>query len=358
MPTTITARNIDDTLFASIRFWGQPDDIPPRFQSLYEQVKPYANGKMIRIYHGHDPDRGLDIEIGLPVSAAVHSGEITTRTLAGGPMLCATHTGPPEEFAQARQHVIEFIRERAILIAEEPAYTVWLEGRDEHGDQTALYVTEIRLPLMLPRWIENLADGLQRYAGEEVKQRVLADSNEPGIDTPALEKARWAQALIARLDAAVPDETARRDILNRCAHVFPQERIDHLRAEYRRLGSLDDLLEIMGRDRSVSGTSFYAHPYREGSVIVETKLPADPDGYANATDPKEKRASYCFCPPIRTAIRNEMPVSNTFCHCGAGWFRRLWEGILEQPVWIEVQKTVLRGDDCCRFAVHIPDNIP
>ncbi len=357
MPTTISTRTVEDTLFASLRFWGQPDEVPARFQVLYEQVKPYAIGQMTRLYHGHDPQRGYDIEVGVPVSSPVVSGEITTRTLPGGPLLCATHLGPPEELAQARQQVIDFVREHAILIAEEPAYTVWLEGRDEHGDDTSRYVTEIRLPLMLPRWIATLADGLERYGGAAIRQQVLGADDVPGIETPALEKTCWAQALMTRLDAAIPDEGARRDLLNPCAHVFPQERIDALRADYQRLGSLDRLLETMGRDRSVGGTSFYAHPYREGSVIIETKLPADPEGYANATDPKEKRASACFCPPIRLAIRQDIPVSGTFCHCGAGWFRRLWEGVLERPVWIEVQQTVLRGDDCCRFAVHIPDDV-
>jgi hypothetical protein len=25
-------------------------------------------------------------------------------------------------------------------------------------------------------------------------------------------------------------------------------------------------------------------------------------------------------------------ISPTLCYCGAGWYRRIWEGILEKPV--------------------------
>jgi effector-binding domain-containing protein len=357
MPTTISTRTVEDILIASVRFWGQPDDAPARFQALCEPIRSYVSGPMIRLYHAYDPARGYDMEVGVPVSQAIPRDDIQTRTLPGGPMLCARHTGPLEDFPQTRQAVIDLIRANAVGIAEHPAYTIWLEGAETHADDTARYVTEIRLPLLWPRWLEQMAEGLDRHVGEDTRRRVMAGSDALDVDTPALTKTGWAQALMARFDAAVPDEAARRDIVNRCAHVFPQERIDHLRAEYLRLGSLDALFELMAQDRSVDGTSFYAHPYRAGDAIIETKLPADPEGYANATDPKEKRASYCFCPLIRTAIRRDIEMSDTFCHCGAGWFRRLWEGVLEQPVWIEVQKTVLRGDDRCQFAVHLPTGI-
>jgi effector-binding domain-containing protein len=352
MPT-ITRKDLDNALFASVRFWGQREDIPTHFEPLAEAVKPYAQGHMIRMIHAQHPEKGLDIEVGLPVSQPVNTGAIKTRTLIGGPMLCTLHVGPPETLSDTWGPMIAYIREHAIGIAEDPVRTVQREGPAEHGDDTAQYVTEIQVPLLLPRWIKRMAGGLDHHAGEEVRRHVLAGSDDLAFDTFPVEKTRWAQGVMQRLDAAIADETVRCDIMNRCAHIFPQDRIDHLRAEYERLGDLDALLEIMGRDRSVGGTSFYAQPYCEGNVIIETKIPANPQGYEEATDLKEKRAHACFCPLIRTAIRNDMPMSNTFCNCGGGWFRRLWEGVLGQPVRVEVLKTVLRGDDVCQFAVHL-----
>jgi predicted hydrocarbon binding protein len=57
---------------------------------------------------------------------------------------------------------------------------------------------------------------------------------------------------------------------------------------------------------------------------------------------------------LREAIRAGMTMSGTYCYCGAGWYKQLWEGILGQPVRIEVLKSVLQGDDRCTFAIHLP----
>jgi predicted hydrocarbon binding protein len=47
-----------------------------------------------------------------------------------------------------------------------------------------------------------------------------------------------------------------------------------------------------------------------------------------------------------------MPPS--FCYCGAGWYRRQWEGAIDRPVTIEIVKSILKGDDVCQFAIHLP----
>ena len=324
MPTTLSTRTVEDILIASVRFWGQPDDAPAHFQALCEPIRPYVNGPMIRLYHAYDPARGYDMEVGVPVSQPITRNDIQTRTLPGGPMLCARHTGPLEDFPQTRQAVIDFIRANAVGIAEHPSYTIWLEGAETHAADTARYVTEIRLPLLWPRWLEQMAAGLDRHVGEDTRRRVMAGADALNVDTSAQTKTEWAQALMARLDAAVPDEAARRDIVNRCAHVFPQERIDHLRAEYLRLGSLDALLELMAGDHSVGGTSFYARPYREGDTIIETKLPADPDGYANATDPTGKTCQLLFLPA------DSHRDSPGYRH--VGYLLSLWGGLVPASV--------------------------
>jgi predicted hydrocarbon binding protein len=50
-------------------------------------------------------------------------------------------------------------------------------------------------------------------------------------------------------------------------------------------------------------------------------------------------------------------MSITFCFCGAGWFRQQWEGAIGKPVRIEVVKSVLKGDDVCQFAIHLPEDL-
>jgi predicted hydrocarbon binding protein len=41
-----------------------------------------------------------------------------------------------------------------------------------------------------------------------------------------------------------------------------------------------------------------------------------------------------------------------YCQCGAGFYRGIWETILERPVRVEVLESVLSGGDVCRVAVQ------
>jgi len=43
-----------------------------------------------------------------------------------------------------------------------------------------------------------------------------------------------------------------------------------------------------------------------------------------------------------------------YCYCGAGFYKGIWEEILQQPVKVEVLKSVLAGDEVCTIAVHLP----
>jgi predicted hydrocarbon binding protein len=50
-------------------------------------------------------------------------------------------------------------------------------------------------------------------------------------------------------------------------------------------------------------------------------------------------------------------MSPTFCYCSSGWERRQWEGAIGRPVRVDVVKTLLRGDDHCQFAIHLPEDL-
>jgi hypothetical protein len=70
-------------------------------------------------------------------------------------------------------------------------------------------------------------------------------------------------------------------------------------------------------------------------------------------DPEKKRALYCHCPRIREAIASKTELSPTYCYCGAGFYKKIWEYILQQPVKVELLESVLKRDDVCRIAIHL-----
>jgi len=66
---------------------------------------------------------------------------------------------------------------------------------------------------------------------------------------------------------------------------------------------------------------------------------------------------YCHCPRVRELIiTGGESFSTTYCYCGAGFYKEIWEHILQRPVRVEVLESVLGGDDLCRIAIHLsPD---
>jgi hypothetical protein len=168
------------------------------------------------------------------------------------------------------------------------------------------------------------------------------------------EKTAWVKQAMERLDTAVADEETRRTIMTGCAHRFPKYRIEQLRIEYERLGSVDKLLEFIRSSPTWGGAPFYKDPAGDENVIYVEKIPWRAKRHEEATDEVEKRAYYCHCPMVRAAILSGEKISPTFCNCASGWFVQLWEGILGQPVRVLATETVLEGGDCCRFAIHLP----
>ena len=89
-------------------------------------------------------------------------------------------------------------------------------------------------------------------------------------------------------------------------------------------------------------------------MIYEIRNPRDPEAYAKATTPYEKQMAACFCPLMR-ATKNV--VSKEYCHCSAGWYKGIYEGIFGTKVRVEVLEAIISGDEHCKFAIHLPGDL-
>jgi hypothetical protein len=220
-------------------------------------------------------------------------------------------------------------------------YRVWDPGAPENN------VTEVQM--ILHEWERLLAEGAERVLGAEARRVLMNGAGTISPQWTFEEYTAWIQGAIERLDALTDDEEKKCQVVSHCAHIFPQERIDHLRAIYQQ-GEFDDILHAMYLD-----DFWYEKPVRRGNVIYMRKNPFNPEGYANARTPAEKRKAYCHCSFVHPYL-DEIParLSPTFCYCGAGWYRRLWEGILGKPVIIEHVETLLKGNDQCTLTITLP----
>ena len=360
LPAGMTMKQVADIRVASIRFRGTHEAVSDHLDRLRQQAGTRPDGPVILLHHYFDESagEGHDLEVCLPVRDAEAAKDIRLRTLCGGQLLSTTHAGPREPregtggLSSAWQGLFGTIRQHGIILDPSPRREVYLDEPPGPNSGEGQQVTELQLPVAFFR-LDRLAGGLEHHGSESVRKRVMQGSQNYPSRT-AQENAEWFRAVMERLDEAIENEGARRAIMNDCADRFPPHRIQALRSEYERTGDIDELLQIMRADRTLGDLSWYEQPVRSGNVIHVSKDPFSPHAYARATDNREKRSWYCHCSLMRDLIRSGQTVSGTYCHCGAGWYHQLWEGILGKPVEIDVIESVLQGDDRCSFAIHLP----
>ncbi len=56
---------------------------------------------------------------------------------------------------------------------------------------------------------------------------------------------------------------------------------------------------------------------------------------------------HCYCPMVEQG----MAQSPLHCECTRGWARAVFSRLLGRAVNVELETTILRGADCCRWAV-------
>ena len=116
------------------------------------------------------------------------------------------------------------------------------------------------------------------------------------------------------------------------------------------LEAVDEALKFM-RESKGWGKA----PERIGNVMYITKSPRNPEGLKAAKTKSEKVAAYCFCAILRENYNEGM--NEDFCNCSSGWFRAQWEGVFGKPVKVDILKSILKDDEECKFAIHIPKDL-
>ena len=107
--------------------------------------------------------------------------------------------------------------------------------------------------------------------------------------------------------------------------------------------------EIVSKGWGVAGI-------KQGNTIIATKIPKSGFlvEYVKETDPEKKRQYYCHCLRVRDVLDTTETISPTYCYCGAGFYKGIWEEILQEPVEVDVLATALAGDEVCTIAVYLP----
>ena len=220
-------------------------------------------------------------------------------------------------------------------------------------------------------WLAKFSGGLDEIAGEEIRREVMQGSEGMSSDSSRGEVIAWSKGAMERLEAHV-DEGGRKSIMTGCACQYPRSGLQDVRKEYEATQDIDvahrmlqERFEAFLRNTLELGDELFAEVVRrgwglagikQGDTIIATKIPKSGYlvQYMRETDPEKKRQYYCHCPRVRDALKAGVTISPTYCYCGAGFYKGIWEEILQEPVEVRVLESVLKGDQVCTIAIHLP----
>jgi hypothetical protein len=292
---------------------------------------------------------GFDVEVGFPLAGPVEVDGVHTRTRPEMQVLARVHNGPVESLRDDLLPLYGFASEHG-LISDEFRQEVYLDADDPQG-------SHIELHFVIHDWNGLLARTLARVLGDESRRALMAGSQALGLESSIPERFQWTRAMVDQLDT-LTDDDQRYEILSRCAHVFPKGQIAKLGVVFEETRAqtgdpwqaVDAVIDFM-----IADPGWGVRPERRGATVYAAKNPRDPQAYAQAQTDAERKRAACFCPLIRDHLDGGM--SDTFCYCSAGWERQQWEGALGRPVRVDVVQSLLKGDDRCQFAIHLPEDL-
>ena len=220
-------------------------------------------------------------------------------------------------------------------------------------------------------WLAKFSSGLDEIAGEEIRKKVMRGSEALSSQSGRQEVIDWSKRAMERLDSLV-DEKRRRAVMAGCSCQYPKADLQEMRKTYEATGDVDLVHQMLQEQfesflkdslqlsdvltEEIVGRGWGAAGVKRDNTIIATKIPKSGYlvEYMKETDPDKKRQYYCHCPRVREVLKTAESISATYCYCGAGFYKGIWEEILQAPVEVEVLESVLKGDEVCTIAIHLP----
>lgn len=222
-------------------------------------------------------------------------------------------------------------------------------------------------------WLAKFVKCLDDVPEEEIRKEVMKGSERLSKNSNRGEVINWFKESMEKLDSLV-DEKRRIDIMTGCACQYPKSDLQEIRKIYEETKDIDVVHQMLQKQfisflknslrldaelvEAIVNREWGLAGIKKGNTIIATKIPKSGNllEYVKETDPERKRALYCHCPRVRDVLKtSDRRLSTTYCYCGAGFYKGIWEEILQKPVKVKVLETVMKGDDVCKIAVYLPE---
>jgi len=341
----IIYKRIEESLVAYANFRGEISDIEPKIEIFYERIKEHISGPPIAVIdYGVYSEGGKDIDLCFPIKHKREFEGVKTKYLERIEVLSIMHHGTHDTLNETFKIITNYVQEHLIL------GTAWLRLIYHEYNQENPEDNQIEIQYNLHRWENRLERSLETFLNGDLKNKIMKDREKLfTIKSSRDDRIIWLNQTLNRLDRYT-NEDEKFKIMSCCAHEFSKKRIDYMRNIYERTGDIDEVIKEMQKDYA-----WYENPVRERNIIHVTKIPVNPDGYQKAQTIEEKKRNYCHCRYINENL--DKGISPTFCYCGTGWYRQLWEGILRISIKVAILKSLLKGDNECEVAIYLPEEL-
>lgn len=145
---------------------------------------------------------------------------------------------------------------------------------------------------------------------------------DTGVNEMVKHSERWMTWLITAMDEFL-DERTKVIVLEQCGRQCQsQSLIKKARKIHEKSENLNEFLDGFGE--------VYENLHREGDKVY-------------IIYPK------CYCPNVNKIPQGKL--SATYCNCSRGWAKALFEGALGRPVEVIMEKSIINGDEQCKFHI-------
>ncbi len=210
------------------------------------------------------------------------------------------------------------------------------------------------------QWLHKLKVGLTKIGREDLYEKT-STSHKNNVN--------WSERLMNLLNTELKEDEVK-EIMCGCACLASKNYLKILRDEYTKTKDIkhvhkllqlyfeksittykdlnkEQLEYIVNHDMGMAGKL-------EGNTITAVKIPKDFHKHFQTEDRAKKRYHYCHCPRIREALKyDEKPVDKNYCYCGAGFYKDIWEFILQRPVKVKLLESLLQGDEHCKIKIYL-----
>jgi len=140
------------------------------------------------------------------------------------------------------------------------------------------------------------------------------------------QKADFNKALMEELKKQVSDVNANR-IMQECGmSCIGESTIKNAKKFYKESGDMTEFLSKLNKNHIGGGWLEL-----NGNIIS--------GGY-----------DICYCGSV-SKTKEAIPI--TYCYCSTGWYKRLFEEVLERSVEVEILSSIASGADKCEFRIYI-----